>query len=89
MGTLNPGATYIYERNGQEIYAREHGATERMLIGYDYEMQESESESGKSLRDRMQESQLWHQIRIEAQTNPALQQAMDCVKIIYQLSKTQ
>jgi hypothetical protein len=25
MGTLTPGATYIYERNGEEIYAREAG----------------------------------------------------------------
>ena len=87
MKTLTPGATYIYERNGHEIYAREHGATERILIGYDYEM--SESDSGRSLHDRMQDSQLWYKIQIEAKTNPALQQAMDRVKIIYQLSRTQ
>jgi hypothetical protein len=87
MGTLNPGATYIYERNGNEIYAREHGATERVLIGHDHDLPESHDR--ESLHDRMRENQLWHQIRIEAQTNPALQHAMDCVKIIYQLSKTQ
>jgi len=37
MGTLTPGVTYIYERNGEEIYARESGSTERKLIGYQYE----------------------------------------------------
>ena len=38
MGTLTPGASYIYERNGEEIYAREIGAPiqSRKLIGYQY-----------------------------------------------------
>ena len=39
MGTLKPGVTYIYERNGEEIYAREFGETKRKLIGYKYEME--------------------------------------------------
>ena len=36
MGTLTPGATYIYERNGEEIYAREVGVPvqSRKLVGY-------------------------------------------------------
>lgn len=36
MGTLKPGATYIYERVGNEVYAREAGAdpNTRELIGY-------------------------------------------------------
>ena len=34
MGTLKPGATYIYERNGDEVYAREFGYPDRKLICY-------------------------------------------------------
>jgi hypothetical protein len=37
MGTLKPDATYVYERNGEEIYSREVGKTDRKLIGYQYE----------------------------------------------------
>ena len=33
MGTLKPGATYIYERDGDTVYAREQGSTERFVIG--------------------------------------------------------
>jgi len=35
MGTLKPGATYIYERNGGTVYARESGSTDRHIVGYD------------------------------------------------------
>ena len=35
MGTLKPGAAYIYERVGPTIYARELGSTERTVVGYD------------------------------------------------------
>ena len=34
MGTLKPGATYIYERVDGAIFAREFGKTERKMIGY-------------------------------------------------------
>ena len=34
MGTLKPGATYVYERTGDKVYAREFGKTERKLVGY-------------------------------------------------------
>ena len=39
MGTLTPGATYIYERNGDTVYAREFGAdpSTRKEIGWDYD----------------------------------------------------
>ena len=35
MGTLTPGATYIYERSEGIIYAREFGKTERHVVGYE------------------------------------------------------
>ena len=53
MGTLTPGATYVYEYNEAEIYAREFGQTERKLIGYQYEMEDKtdpRTNDGRSLR---------------------------------------
>ena len=40
MGTLKPGATYIYEREHGRVYAREFGSTERQLVGYEHKQQE-------------------------------------------------
>lgn len=76
MGTLNPGATYIYERANGMIYARESGRTERTVVGYDH---------SHSL-DHLHLSE-WNAILKFAETNPTLQEALDRVKIIYNLSK--
>jgi hypothetical protein len=83
MGTLKPGATYVYERADGVIYAREFGADPqtRFVVGY---------ESGKDydpVRNNIKENQLWHEIRSAAETSPALQEALDRVKVIYELSK--
>jgi hypothetical protein len=77
MGTLTPGATYIYERNGDTVYAREFGAphNDRFEIGRDYQ---------RFLQDELQ---LWEEIVREGRTNPVLQDALDRVKIVYHLSK--
>jgi hypothetical protein len=37
MGALTPGATYIYERVNEVVYAREFGKTERHVVGYKYD----------------------------------------------------
>jgi hypothetical protein len=90
MGTLKPGATYIYERNGEEIYAREVGQTDRKLIGYKYEMEDKldpRTDDGRPLHEHIKEDQLWGNIRRAAKTNPTLQQALERVKVIYYLSK--
>jgi hypothetical protein len=90
MGSLKPGTTYIYERNGDEIYAREFGDKERKLIGYQYEMEgkpDPRTDDGRSLHEHMKEDQLWGQIRQEARTNLTLQKALDRVIMIYRLSK--
>lgn len=34
LGTLKPGATYVYERVDDRIYAREFGKTARSLVGW-------------------------------------------------------
>ena len=88
MGTLKSGATYIYERNGEEIYAREAGQTDRTLIGYQYENKvDPRTHDGRPLYEHMKEDQLWGDIRRAARTNTALQEAMKNVILIYHLSK--
>ena len=88
MSTLTPGATYIYERNGEEIYAREAGKTDRTLIGYQYENKvDPRTHDGRPLYEHMKEDQLWGDIRRSARTNTALQEAMKNVILIYHLSK--
>jgi hypothetical protein len=75
MGNLTPGAKYIYENDGEKIYAREEGSSERTIIG--------ETNTGTRLR----ETQLWKDILEAAKTNTALQLALDRAKVIYYLSK--
>ena len=90
MGSLKPGATYIYERNGDEVYAREFGETERKLIGYQYEMEnkpDPRTADGRPLHEHLMESKMWGEIRRMAPTNPALQKALDRAIMIYKLSK--
>lgn len=76
MGTLKPGATYIYERVDDVVYARESGSTVRQEIGRDYD-----------LHARIMEDKLWGDIRRAAEKNPALQEAMERVKVTYYLTK--
>jgi hypothetical protein len=83
MGSLKPGVALIYERDGKNVYAREVGSRDRTLIGYDYD-------GSMNLRnglDRIKEDRLWNEILVAAKTNPALQEAMDRVKVLYELSK--
>ncbi len=90
MGNLKPGANYIYERNGEEVYAREFGETERTLIGYKYEMEgkpDPRTNDGRPLIEHIREDKLWGEIRRAAKTNPALQHALEQCIIIHHLSK--
>lgn len=88
MGSLTPNATYIYERNGDEIYARESGKTERKLVGYQYDNKaDPRTPDGRPLRDHLMEDKLWGEIRRAAKDNPMLQKAMDQCIIIHHLSK--
>ena len=79
MGQLKPGATYIYETVNGITYAREFGSTERKIIGMD-------AEAFKFIDD-MHEEQLWHNIRKAAESNEALQKALEACKILYYLHK--
>jgi hypothetical protein len=86
MGTLTPGATYIYERNGGTVYAREAGAdpSTRREIGWDYDPRTND---GRPLHDHIIDSKLWGAIHRAAKTNPTLQDSLNQVIEIYQLSK--
>ena len=77
MGTLKPGAKYIYEHADGITYAREFGAphNDRFEIGRDYQ---------RFLKDELR---LWEDIVREGRTNAALQAALDRVKLVYHLSK--
>jgi hypothetical protein len=77
MGTLTPGATYIYEKADGITYAREFGTphSERFEIGRDV--------GRKELDDHNE----WIKIRLAAKKNPALQAAVERVIMLYHLSK--
>lgn len=77
MGTLKPGATYVYERADGIVYQREVGQSERIEIGRMFD--------GKGFD--IKENALWEDIRREARTNPTLQKELDRVIMIYRLSK--
>ena len=81
MGNLKPGATYIYERNGQEIYAREAGKSRRTMIG------KYTDPFNENLTINYELENTWKDILRESRTNPTLQEAMERVKILYHLSK--
>jgi hypothetical protein len=80
MGTLKPGATYIYERNDGIIYAREFGAdpATRFVVGY---------ESGQDYNTVQRDKINWHQLLEASKNNKALADALDRVIMIYELSK--
>jgi hypothetical protein len=86
MGSLKPGATYIYERVGGTVYARESGAdpSTRKEIGHDFDPR---THDGRPLHDHIMDSKLWGEIHREARTNITLQKALDRAIIIYRLSK--
>ena len=63
---------------GETVYVREIGSNDRVL--------HSESEKKQSLHDQIKESQFWGNIHRAAKTDPALQEALDRVKVTYYLT---
>jgi hypothetical protein len=80
MGSLKPGATYIYERANGIVYAREMGADpqERFVVGY---------ESGQDYDTVQRDKINWHRLLEASKDNKALADALDRVIMIYELSK--
>lgn len=78
MGTLKPGATYIYERVAGSIFAREFGKTERKLVGYATDM---------SPEIQMYRSEI-NQVLQMCETDPAMRELLDQLFVMYNLKKT-
>lgn len=81
MGSLTPGVTQIYERDGNNVYARDAGSSERRLIGQNI----------PNRRDPLQydilETQKWQDIVEAGKTNPALQKVLDRAILLYNTIK--
>ena len=75
MTKLVTGETYIYEKADGVTYARKFGATDRVVVGYDYNA------------EQRKEDDLWKEIREAAKTNKNLAKALDRAKVLYRLSK--
>jgi hypothetical protein len=79
MSRWQPDKPIIYEHADGVTYGRQLGSTQRHVVGMTLEAQRR--------REGIQENQLWYEIRESAKTNPALQDALERVKVIYYLSR--
>lgn len=82
MSTLEPGATYIYERAEGIIYARKFGETDRIVVGY-----ESSKDYDTVGANRRMMSELNDIVRM-CETDPAMKQLLDQLFVLYNLKKT-
>ena len=82
MGMTRSQPIFVYESpdNGRTVYARQAGSAQRELVAQDMD-------PGR-LSDVIKENKLWIEIRLAAHNNPALQDALDRVKMIYELTQT-
>lgn len=79
MGTLKPGATYVYERADGRIYAREFGKTERQIVGYDSGVLET--------REMRYYLNHMNQVLAMCETDPAMRELIDQLFMLYNLKK--
>ena len=78
MGSLTPGATYIYERVAGTIFAREFGSTERKVVGYATDLSHDFA---------MYKSQI-NQVLTMCEQDPAMKELLDQLFVLYNLKKT-
>ena len=79
MGSLTPGATYIYERVDNRIYARKMGDVDRQLVGW------TDSETGLAMREYR--SEMNNVLRM-CEYNPEMRELLDKLFVLYNLKKT-
>jgi len=79
MGSLKPGATYVYERVNGHVYAREFGETKRTLVGI--ELRQQESSNHKRMLSEMNE------VLIMCETDPEMKELLDRLLVVYNLKK--
>ena len=77
MGNLDPGATYIYERVDNCIYARVMGQTKRQLVGWT-------DDTGLDMRGYR--SEINHVLTM-CETDPAMKELLDQLFMLYNLKK--
>lgn len=77
MGSLKPGATYIYERVAGSIFAREFGKSERKLVGYDTNI----SPEMEIYRSEM------NQVLMMCERDPGMKDLLDQLFVMYNLKK--
>jgi len=63
---------------GGTVYVREEGSSNRVLV--------SQSPKVRETHEQLKESQLWGNIHRAAKSNPALQEALERVKVTYYLT---
>lgn len=78
MSKLTPGATYIYERVDNRIYAREMGQTKRELVGWT----DNKSQSMRAYCSEI------NQVLTMCETDPAMRELLDQLFVLYNLKKT-
>ena len=84
---------WIFERANGVIYRRAFGAdpATREVVGYDQDYnpyKDSRTSDGRPLIDHLRDDKLWGEIRRAARSNATLQDALDRVIEIYNLTKT-
>ena len=82
MGNLRPDVPLIYERVGPVIYAREFGATERHVVGYEV------NQENKILG--LPQSRVARILAIQqmAESDPGMRELWDQLEILYNLKNT-
>ena len=73
MGKLKSGETYVYERVGDQIFARAVGSGERTHVG------------GPATTWGFTDSERWRKIVVAAETNDSLRDALERAIMIYEL----
>lgn len=77
MGSLTPGATYIYERVAGTIFAREFGKTERKVVGYTTDF---------NAEFAMYKSEI-NRVLTMCEKDPAMKELLDQLFVLYNLKK--
>ena len=80
MGNLDPGATYIYERVDNRIYARKFGETKRQMVGWT-----DKNNTGLAMREYR--SEINHVLTM-CETDLAMKELLDQLFVLYNLKKT-
>lgn len=95
MGSLKPGAKYIYERVDGKVYAREFGddPSTKTLIGYDYEQEafersiHSEDDLSRKYSQEYRDWKIWYDVIQTSKDNPALKKILENAIMMYRLIK--